>query len=151
MIYEQIGFKGLDVKGITIHNTGNKLSAKEIYDYIETSGTNHGCHYLVDEKETIQVLPLDYCTYHTGKGLDFGNTNTIAIEICRSQSDIETYLKAQKRAIELIKDLMSKYGLTNDQVFFHNSFNERTYCPHRILDIYKSRKEFIDKELWQLK
>lgn len=147
MNYTQFGFEGLEVKGITIHNTGNNKSAKELKEWFNTTDTNQGCHYLVDDEEIIQIMPLDWCVYHTGKGLDFGNLHTIAIEICKSQSDLDTYLKAQEKALFLVKKLMDKYELTSDKVYFHNSFNERAYCPHRILSLYGSRKEFVRKEL----
>lgn len=144
---EQFGFKGLEVKGITLHNTGNNKSALELKKWMEETTSNQGCHFFVDDERVEQVMPLDWCVYHTGKGLDFGTMHTIAIEICKSQSDIETYKKAQARALELVATLMNVYDLTRDQVYFHHSFNERAYCPHRILDIYGSRAEFLRKEL----
>ena len=130
---EQFGHEGLDVKGITIHNTGNKLSARENYDWMASTKLNTGTHYFVDEKETIQALPLDWCVYHTGKGNDWACQHTIAIEICRSQSDEKTYAAAEKKAVALIKKLMKEYELTSDDIYFHHDFNRRAYCPHRIL------------------
>ena len=140
---EQYGYKGLEVKGITIHNTNSPLSAREIFDILENSDNNGGCHFLIDEKETIQVLPLDWCAYHTGKGKDWGNNYTIAIEICRSQSSLETYMKAQERAVRKIKNLMKSYNLISQNIYFHNDFAPRTYCPHKILDIYQTKNNFI--------
>ena len=130
---EQFGHAGLEVKGITIHNTGNTASARENYDWIEQTRMSTGTHYFVDEKETIEVLPLDWCCYHTGKGDDWACQHTIAIEICRSQNDAETYAAAEKRAVALIKKLMKQFKLTSDDIYFHNDFNRRAYCPHRIL------------------
>lgn len=140
---EQYGFEGLDIKGITIHNTGNSLSAQENYDLLSTLATSQGTHYFVDEKEILEFMPLDWCVYHTGMANDWACKHTIAIEICRSQSTADLYLKAQDNAIKLIKKLMRKYKLKSNNIYFHNDFNKTTYCPHKILDLYKTRKEFI--------
>lgn len=140
---EQYGFQGLDVKGITIHNTGNESKAWELEEIMETTMMNNATHYFVDDTEVIQVMPLDWCVYHTGMAVDWACKHTIAIEICRSQSDIQTYLKAEQRAVNLIKELMTTYNLDTSKIYFHKDFNSRTYCPHRILDLYKTKKEFL--------
>lgn len=145
--YEQYGCKRTEsIKGITIHNTGNDKSAEELANYMANTSTHLSTHYFVDDKKTIQVMPLNYAVWHTGKGFDAGNMRTIAIEICKSTSDLETYKKAQSRAIKLIKKLMDQYKLDATSIFFHCDFN-RTYCPHRILEIYKTKDNFIRKEL----
>lgn len=144
--WEQFGIpREQSVKGITIHNTHNELSAKENEEVMANATDHLGTHFFVDENEIIQVMPLDWCVWHTGKGFDMGNLRTIAVEICRSTLDEETYLKAQKRAIALVKKLQKQFGLSNAEVFFHNDFAQ-IYCPHRILDIYKNKKNFIRKE-----
>lgn len=140
----QYGYEGLEIKGITIHNTGREESAKDLFDIIENKdNSSSGCHFLIDEKDIIEVMPLSWCAFHTGKAKDYGNNNTIAIEICRSQANDELYLKAQKNAIKKIKSLMKEYSLTIDNIYFHKDFNQRTYCPHKILDIYKNKENFI--------
>lgn len=136
----------LEVKGITIHNTGTTDSAKELVQKMEEAKQLYLCHYVVDEEESIQTTSEDKVAYHTGKGYDFGNRFTLAIEICRSQSDFSLYIRAQENAIKLIKKLMTKYNLTTSDIYFHNDFNRNTYCPHKILDYYGSKKEFIRKE-----
>lgn len=144
---KQFGNEGMEVRGITIHNTGNNLSARENAKLMKNSAHEAGCHYFIDEKETIQMMPEDWNVWHTGKGNDFGNLSTIAIEICRSTGSTETYMKAQTRAVRKIKKLMEKYNLTTDEIYFHRSFNQTKYCPHRILTIYGSRAKFIEEEL----
>lgn len=134
------------IKGLTIHNTNNDMSAAEHETYMATSNQHFATHYFVDDIEVRQVMPIEYAVWHTGKGYDLGNLSTIAIEICKSTSDIDTYLKAQNNAIKLIMDLMEKYSLNKDCIFFHNDF-DNVYCPHRILDIYKSKNNFIEKEI----
>ena len=134
----------MKVKGITIHNTGNDLSAQDQYKILVQNKKTNLCHYLIDENEIINTLSEDMEASHTGAGYDYGNRFTIAIEICRSRSDEETYLKAQKKAIDFIKKLLKKYKLTNEDIYFHKDFSYTTYCPHRILDIYKTKEVFIN-------
>lgn len=131
------------VKGITIHNTGNDKSASDLYESLKGSGRLNLCHFLIDEAEIIQTFPLDKEASHTGKGYDFGNRFTIAIEICRSQSAWELYEQAQNNAVKLIKKLMEEYSLTIDDIYFHHDFNITTYCPHRILSEYGNKENFI--------
>lgn len=140
---EQFGIPGLTVRGITVHNTGNNLSAMENYDIMESTKTSAGTHFFVDENEVIQAMPLDWCVFHTGMGVDWACRNTIAIEICRSQSDRRVYKAAEERAVLLIKRLMEEYHLTNKDIYFHNDFNRRTYCPHRILTEWGTKKNWV--------
>lgn len=143
---EQFGEKGMDVLGICIHNTGNSLSARENYQYMENTKLNLGTHFFVDDKEVIQAMPTNWKVWHTGKGRDWGNMHCIAIEICQSQSP--SYLKAQERAIQLIKELMDEFNLTVNDIYFHQDFNNQKYCPHKILDLYGNKKTFI-KEVFK--
>lgn len=144
--WQQYGCDGLIPKCITIHNTNNyDLSAKELFDYMNNECvTSQGTHFLIDSKEIIEVLPLNWKTWHTGKGNDYAFHNSIAIEIC-SSLDNEDYLKGQEKAINLIKELMEKYNLTKDDIYFHNDWNKTTYCPCNILDLYGNKKNFLDK------
>lgn len=134
----------MKVKGITIHNTGNEYTARHLYQILKDNRQLSYCHYLVDEHEAIQTTPETMEAIHTGKGYDFGNRYTLAIEICRSTCDEHLYLKAQHNAVKLIKALMIKYNLTKDDIYFHIDFNEQAKCPHRILDIYGTKGEFIN-------
>ena len=132
------------VKGITIHNTGNDLTARENFDILYHNRQTKLCHYLIDECNIIRCCPESEEANHTGKGYDFGNKFTLAIEICRSTCDEELYLKAQAKAVSFIKDLMKKYDLTVDDLYFHRDFDISNDCPHRILEIYKTKGEFIN-------
>lgn len=134
------------VKGITIHNTNSSLSAQSLYELLKESKQTNACHVLIDEKDIIQILDFKTNAWHTGMGYDNGNLYTIAIEICRSQSELSLYLKAQDNAIKYIKQLINEYKLSINDIYFHNDFNAKSYCPHRILDLYKTKKEFIRKE-----
>lgn len=104
--------------------------------------TSQGCHYLVDANEVRQVMPLSYSVWHTGNAYDFGNLNTIAIEIC-SHHDKSIYLQAEQRAVALVKELMERYHLSSSDIFFHNDFTG-VNCPANILQEYGCKKNFIN-------
>lgn len=141
---EQFGFRGISIKGICVHNTGNALSAQENYDLMATSKDNRGCHFFIDESEVIQAMPLNYCVYHTGMGIDWACKHTLAIEIARSQASDDLYAQAESNAVEYIKYLMDRYELTTDDIYFHHDFNQQTYCPHRIMD-NETKQEWIER------
>lgn len=144
--WSQYGKDGLEPTCITIHNTGNyDMTARELFDYLNNEClTSQGCHFLVDDKEIIEVMPLNWKTYHTGKGEDYAFNNSIAIEIC-SNLDDELYLKGQENAIRLIKNYMDKFDIPKDEIYFHIDFNPTTYCPCNILDLYKTKENFLNK------
>lgn len=132
--------------GITVHNTGSDKSAAELFKWLEEENkTSQGCHYLVDENEVIQVMPLGWSVWHTGKAEDFGDLHTIAIEICRSQASDELYDQAEDKAVELMNYLFEKYGWDKTNVYFHQEFNERAYCPHKILDRYGTKAKWLKR------
>lgn len=133
------------VKGITIHNSNSLLSAKELYAEMKKNGRTNLCHFLIDDKDTINCWSVENQAMHTGKGYDFGNRFTIAIEICKSQLDLETYLKCEKRAVRKIKSLMKTYNLERKDIYFHIDFDVNTRCPHRILEIYETKERFLNE------
>lgn len=145
--WSQYGQEGLSVGGIVLHNTSNiTMSAQELFEYLENECKDStGTHFLVDHNEVVEVMPLTWKTWSTGKGNDWAFKHCIAIEICDNIND-ELYKKGQDKAIELIKTLKSTYNLTNDDIYFHNDFNERFYCPHILLDKYGSAKRFCIEE-----
>lgn len=148
--WNQYGFprKEEDIKGITIHETNNyEMNAQELCEWLENiNKTSQGVHYLVDSEQIVQVMPDDWAVYHTGKGRDWGNRYTIAIEICSSLSD-EVYKKAEDRAISLIYSLQKKYHIPMNMIFFHNDFDNRVHCPNRILNEYGTSKRFTYERL----
>lgn len=143
--WEQFGFERTeeDIQGITVHETGNTdMNGEQLFNWLNTEcRTSQGCHYICDFNKTIEVMPDNWAVYHTGKGMDWGNLYTIAIEIVSNLSD-EKYNMAQDNAIELIKNLQEKYSISNDMVFFHLDFNEKRYCPKTLLDRYGSSVNF---------
>lgn len=148
--WNQFGFPRTenDIKCIVIHNTGNTYqSAKQLAKWFEEEcRTSQGCTYLVDHEEVIQLLPDEWAVYNTGKGKDYACQYGIAIEICDNLND-ELYQEGEDRAVELIKDLMKRYNILTDDVFFHKDFNPTTYCPHIMLDRYGCSQSFVYQKL----
>lgn len=137
----------MNVKGIVIHNTNNQLmSAEQLEQWMENGLTSSGCHYLVDHKEVRQVMPLDWSVWNTGMGMDFGNLNCIAIEIVSNPNN-SLYMKGQERAIELIKELMERYSLTKENIYFHRDFQPNINCPAQIIKLYKTKQNFLKEIL----
>lgn len=147
--YIQYGFPRTveDILGITIHETDNiYMDALQLFNWLnDENKTSQGCHYICDSTQTVQVMPDDWGVYHTGKGMDWGNRYTIAIEICSSLQNDE-YQSAQDRAIALIQQLQSQYDIPDDMIFFHKNFNPVVYCPKTILDRYGSVNRFVMEE-----
>lgn len=150
--YRQFGFPRTeaDIEGITIHETNNyEMNAQELHDWMnDECKTSQGVHYICDANQTVQVMPDDWAVYHTGKGKDWGNQHTIAIEICSYYSD-EEYKKAEDRAISLIYTLQKKYHIGFDMIFFHQDFDNRMHCPNRILDEYGTSKNFVYQRIME--
>lgn len=141
----QFGHPGNKVKGIIIHNTNNQgMSAKSLEKWLKNDcKTSQGCHYLIDHEDVIKVMPLNWSVYSVGNGMAFGNTDCIAIEICSNPST-KKYLEGEAKAIELIRELMDKYHLTKDDVYFHRDFDSSINCPAQILKLYGNKQTFIE-------
>jgi hypothetical protein len=92
-------------------------------------------HYAVDDKEVVQGIPENRNAWHSGDGGNGkGNREGIAIEICYSKSGGEKFTKAEENAVELIVDILKRYGWGVDKVTKHQDYNGK-YCPHRTLDL----------------
>lgn len=140
----QYGHPDAKMRGIIIHNTNNQgKTAKELEEWMETSKSSTGAHFFVDHNEVRQVMPLDWSVYNVGNGLAFGNTDCIAIEICSNPSNA-LYLQGQSKAIDLIKELMKKYDLTLNDIYFHRDFQPNVNCPAQILKRYGSKRNFLN-------
>lgn len=129
------------VTSITVHNTGNTshgAGARNHFMYlhnIENSGARFvGYHFVVDDRNIIQCLPIDEVSYHCGEK---GNYNSISIEICEN-IDMD-YNKAEENAIALIKELLRLFNIT--EIKSHKDWSGKN-CPHKILPYWN---EFIKR------
>lgn len=126
------------VEYVTIHNTWNFGPAVNERDYLNKRRDNNyiSFHFAVDEKEAVQILPLDVCGWHAGDGSGKGNRASIGIEICRSRctgADEPLYRGAEENGVKLAAWLLDKYHLPLSALRKHQDWSGK-YCPHRILD-----------------
>ena len=120
---------------IVVHNTGNKAPAANEAKYMITNDEKKSFHYVVDDKEVIQCIPENRNAYHAGDGKSGkGNREGIAIEICYSLSGGSKFTKSEENAVELIVDILKRYGWGIDKVTKHQDYSGK-YCPHRTLDL----------------
>lgn len=120
---------------IVVHNTANDASARNEVAYMQNNDTSTSFHFAVDDKEVIQAIPLNRNTWNAGDGHNGkGNREGISIEICYSKSGGDRFLKAEKRAVKLIAELLEKRGWGISKVTKHQDYSGK-YCPHRTLDL----------------
>lgn len=137
-------------KGVCIHNTYNNAPASNEISYMKRNNNYVSFHYAVDEKEAIYAIPEDRITWHAGT--KDGNYNYISIEIARSTSNLNTYLKAEDNGAKLTAIILNKYGWGVDKLKKHQDFSGK-YCPHRMLELgrWNRFKENVENYLEQLK
>lgn len=130
---------------IVVHNTANDASADAEIRYMNKSqaqgGRQTSFHYAVDDIEAVQGLPENRNGWHAGDGNGKGNREGIGIEICYSLSGGNRFIKAEQNAVELIVDILNRYGWGIDKVTKHQDYANK-YCPHRTLDM--GWKRFIN-------
>lgn len=119
---------------IVVHNTANSASAKNEIAYMRRNDNQVSFHYAVDDKEIVQGILENRNAWHCGDGNGKGNREGIAIEICYSKSGGTKFDKAEANAVELIVDILKRYGWGLEKVTKHQDYNGK-YCPHRTLDL----------------
>lgn len=119
---------------IVVHNTANDAPARNEISYMISNNQEVSFHYAVDDKEVVQGIPENRNAWHSGDGANGkGNREGIAIEICYSKSGGNRFTQAEKNAVDLIADILRRYGWGVDRVTKHQDYNGK-YCPHRTLD-----------------
>ena len=120
---------------VVVHNTANDASAVNEVAYMVRNNNEVSFHYAVDDKQVVQGIPENRNAWHSGDGgKGKGNREGIAIEICYSKSGGAKFTKAEENAVELIVDILKRYGWGIDKVTKHQDYNGK-YCPHRTLDL----------------
>lgn len=140
---------GSNIKYLVIHDTGNKskgANALAHYKYFNGGNRNASAHYFVDDKEIIQIVGDSKSSWHVGDGsgkYGITNRNSIGIEMCiNSDSD---YNKAYKNTIELVKNLMVKFNISDENVIRHYDASRKN-CP-QTMNINNWKKWWEFKEL----
>lgn len=119
---------------ITIHEVNSAQDAETLARYATQSLDPIAAHFFVDEKQVIQTIPLNRNAFACGDGSSgVGNTKSISIEICRSQSKKEElYYASVDNAIWLTKKLMKELNIKADKVVRHYDWSG-VDCPQRMM------------------
>ena len=116
---------------LTIHSTGNLNStAQNERAWLTDNPQNKvtaSYHIVVDEKEAIEVLPLNEVAWHAGDGNGQGNRASIGIEICESGNRQKTL----DNAVKLVARMLKERGWGVDRLRRHFDWSGKI-CP-RIL------------------
>ena len=118
---------------IVVHNTANDASARNEIAYMTNNDYETSFHYAVDDVEIVQGIEENRNAWHAGDGNGVGNREGIGIEICYSLSGGERFDRAEDNAVDLIVDIINRYGFSIEQVTKHQDYSGK-YCPHRTLD-----------------
>ncbi|MCY9760440.1 N-acetylmuramoyl-L-alanine amidase [Paenibacillus alvei] len=117
---------------ITIHNTGNPSSTARNERAWLTNPSNSrtaSYHIVVDEREAIEVLPLNENAWHAGDGNGDGNRKSIGIEICESGN----YAKTLENAADLVAKMLKERGWGVDRLRRHFDWSGKI-CPRLMYD-----------------
>lgn len=134
---------------IVVHNTANDASAENEIAYMIRNNDETSYHFAIDDKEVVQGIPLDRCSWQAGDGANgIGNREGISLEICYSLSGGDRFIKAEKLAAQFIAQLLNERKWGIDKVTKHQDYSGK-YCPHRTLDMGWQR--FLDMISAELK
>lgn len=142
------------IKYIVVHYTANDGdNDQNNARYFQTEGRNASAHYFVDDDSITQSVPdltvawsvggrLYSDAPRTGGGKLYGlakNHNTLNIELCDTKKDgqIMATEKTLANAVELIQELMGKYGIPKSRVIRHFDVTGKK-CP----------AYFVNKTAW---
>jgi len=118
-------------KGIIVHNTAGSASALEEANRMISNNSPISFHVVIDEKEAVECIPFSHNAWHAGDGgYGFANRNLIGIEIARSTSPQDLYLKAEANAVVYVAGVLKQYGWDVNRLYKHKQFSA-TACPHR--------------------
>lgn len=149
------------IKYIVIHYTGNDGdTAMNNAKYYANNTVKASAHYFVDDKEVIQSVAdlrvawavggSKYATASTtGGGKLYGkctNSNSISIELCDVQKNgkLEPNADTVERALALVRTLMAKYGIPQENVIRHFDVTGKL-CPAYWTGTAKWKAEFWNK------
>lgn len=122
---------------VTVHNTAEPFSAfDERMRVANRRDAKTSFHFAVDEREIVQLLPLEFHGWHAGDGEGDGNLRSLGVEICRSVFRGENdwlYRRAEANAILLASSLLRRFDLPLSALRTHRDWSGK-YCPHRIFE-----------------
>jgi hypothetical protein len=113
-------------RSVTIHETANETSganAEMHRRFVQNGGgpDTASFHAVVDDQESIQLLPWNAAAYHIGDGDGGeGNNTSIGIELCVNRDG--NFPATVERAARLTAALLQEFGLGLDAVRQHASW-----------------------------
>ena len=142
------------VIGVTIHNTDFITTATgttpaEQYTRATLNGNMNDVivHYYVDDKCAWQNLPHDIHGWHAADGSGDGNWRTIAIECIMDGTGSERSKKSEDNAARLAAAILKELGLGIDQLYTHQHWYSKKYCPAYILPHWETFKRKVQSYL----
>jgi len=117
---------------IVVHDTGDPgATAQNEHDYFSGGDRQASADFFVDSNNIIQIIDTDNnYSWHCGDGhgaYGISNSNSLGIEMCLDSSGNPTEA-TMSNTIDLIKYLMSKYGVLIDRVVRHYDASRKD-CP----------------------
>lgn len=129
------GRRTQNVEYIVVHYTaGHNDTAQNNGRYFAANQVGTSAHYFVDEHEVVASVPEDCVAWHCG-GAKYlhpkcRNGNSIGVEICTKHHDGRYFFapRAVQRAAELVRELMERYGVREQNVLRHYDVTGKL-CP----------------------
>lgn len=125
--------RGGKPRKITVHETANTkvgADAEMHRRFVHNPATVVSFHYVVDDSESIQLLPDDEVGWHAGDGFSGeGNNESVAIETCVNiDGDFD---KTIDNLVRLVKHLMAEFNIPVADVVQHNHWSGKN-CPTKL-------------------
>ena len=136
---------------ITVHFTSNDGdTATNNGKYFQAANRKASAHYFVDDTTVVHSVPDDRIAwsvggrkYNNGGGRLYGiakNANTLNVELCDTVKNgvVKATAATINNALDLVKELMSKYNIPVNRVIRHYDVNGKP-CP----------SYWVDDALWE--
>ena len=139
-----------NVKYIVLHYTASPNgTAINVSNYFKNSKIQSSAHYVVDEENIVQCVPLNKGAYHAGKKQM--NLESIGIEICCYKKNKKSLLANDKdwyfsnktldNVVYLILDLLKKYP--NAKIIRHYDVTKKI-CPAPFVHSSEEYNTFLE-------
>lgn len=147
-----------EIKWIVIHYTANDGDSDENNgEYFRKAIVNASSHLFVDDNSVTKSVPDEFVAWSVG-GAKYNNTNgakhfgectnynSVSVELCDNVKDGVVYPTTNTiaNAIQVVSELMSKYGISADHVIRHYDVTGKL-CPAYWVDDTKWETEFHSK------
>lgn len=140
-------------RSVTIHETGNtrpgaNAAAHAIYFRSAAQEVPSSVHFVVDDREIIQLLPLTERAWHAGDGpTGPGNLTSVSLEMCvNSDGNLQ---RTRENAARLTAALLHVLNLLPDDVVPHRHW-ANTACPALMTDADIARFRSRVREFYYL-